>query len=147
MGSKRQFVICPSLARAREDDPAGETVSNTLKSWRELLAAPLPEAPKGGGSDSDGNSSDKSDKRTNPDLLRVDLSETTFGQIPKSSDKLIFQARPRLVTIGPRTWAESDWSKGICVYCPVHLAPGDVIACANHREQMDAVLMPWEAQP
>jgi hypothetical protein len=136
-------------------------MTSSLKSWRELLASPLPE-PLLEGQDDDfqGNAPDKSDKRTNPDLLRVDLSETAFGQIPESSDKSPVEdtqtesslevkpftpeiGRSRLVQTGPNTWKEAEWCRGLCVNCEEPLAPGDVIACTWHRAQIDALT--WES--
>lgn len=52
--------------------------------------------------------------------------------------------RPRLVQIGPTTWVEADWCKGLCCFCSEPLAPGDTIACAAHRRAIDATPMPWD---
>jgi hypothetical protein len=110
-----------------------------LRSWRELLAAPLPEAPKEGPEKNPGgNSSDKSDNRTNTDLLRVELSETVLGQIAETSDKL---PRQRLIQTGPTTWVEAEWCRALCVFCDRPAL--DVIACAEHRAKIDAIVMPW----
>lgn len=151
-------------------------MAGTLKSWRELLASPLPEAPKEGQDDvSRGNASDKCQNRTNPDSLRVELSETTIGQIPKTSDKstadlcviagctepiaegdLVYCAvhrvkaddgalwgpravRQRLEQTGPNTWQEAEWARGLCVFC--EQAAVDVIACAEHRARIDALVL------
>jgi hypothetical protein len=52
--------------------------------------------------------------------------------------------RPRLVRTGPNTWVEAEWARGLCVYCPESTAPGDIIACAEHRATIDAIVMSWE---
>ncbi len=49
--------------------------------------------------------------------------------------------RPRLVQTGPTTWVEADWCKGLCVNCEQRLAPGDVIACSEHRAAIDALVL------
>jgi hypothetical protein len=124
-------------------------MASSLKSWRELLASPLTEDPlEGQEDDFQGNAPDKSDKRTNPDLLRVDLSERPVGQIPIESDKYPpsvgnlsgFQpGLPYFKQLGPTTWVETDWSRGRCVFDGGHapVAPGDRIACVEHRRLMD----------
>lgn len=45
--------------------------------------------------------------------------------------------RQRLEQTGPNTWVEAAWARGLCVWCPAALAPGDVIACAEHRAAID----------
>lgn len=114
-----------------------------LKSWRELLASPRPDDPlEGAGDISQENAPDKSDKRTNADLLRVDLSEVSLGQIEETSDKSIELPPQRLVRTGPNTWEEAAWARALCVFCE---APAvDVIACAEHRAKLDQTVMPWE---
>lgn len=120
---------------------------SALKSWRELLATPLPEPPKEGQDDvSQEHASDKSDNRTNQDSLRVDLSETVIGQIEETSDKSPVQpsnvrsgVRSRLVRTGPNTWVLAEWSLALCVMCDELLAPGDLIACPEHRLRIEAV--------
>lgn len=51
--------------------------------------------------------------------------------------------RSRLVQVGPTTWELADWARGLCVTCPAPLAPGDKIACVEHRRLIDAEPMPW----
>lgn len=34
-----------------------------------------------------------------------------------------------------------------CCFCPRPVESGDIIACAEHRRQIDAMLMPWDRQP
>lgn len=117
----------------------------TLKSWRELLATPLTEAPLKGADDVSGeNLSDKSDKSDKSVLLREHLSETVLGQIAEVSDKLPALPRSRLVRIGPNAWKESEWARGLCVFCDDPVAGGDVLACEEHRARLDATVMPWE---
>lgn len=65
----------------------------------------------------------------------------------RRSDSGASRPRPRLVRIGPTTWVEADWCKGLCVTCEEPLAKGSVIACVEHRRQIDALLMPWESKP
>lgn len=106
-----------------------------LRTWRQRLATPLKRVEEEKPPET---SPDNRTNRTNPDLLRVSLSETVFGQTSEKPDK------PRLVRIGPNTWKEADWCRGLCVNCEEPLAPGDVIACTWHRAQIDALVMPWE---
>ena len=53
--------------------------------------------------------------------------------------------RPRLVQVGPTTWELAAWARDLCVNCDQPLAPGDTIACAEHRRLIDAEPMPWDA--
>lgn len=112
-----------------------------LKSWRELLETPLREE-------------EKTPEAATP-MIYCETPET--GGFPPSG---VSQAPPmknpcetpeklpdrpsRLVRTGENTGKEAEWARGLCVYCPEPLAPGDVIACTWHRAQMDATVMPWE---
>ncbi len=122
---------------------------STLKTWRELLASPLPETPKESVEDvSKRNASDNSDNRTNPVLLRVELSETPVGQIPERSDKSPDSVeRPRLVRTGENTWVLADWARGLCVRDDNPLAPGNVIWCEGCAVIAEMTPMPWETTP
>lgn len=44
---------------------------------------------------------------------------------------------PNFSKVGPTTWRETVWSKQRCVFCPEPLAPGDKIACEEHRKRLD----------
>lgn len=104
-----------------------------LRSWRERVATPLKRVEEEKPAE---RSPDKLTNRTNPDLLRVGLSETAVGQTPEIPDK------PRLVRTGPNTWEEAAWSRNLCVFCE---APAvDIIACAEHRTKLDQLVMPWD---
>lgn len=56
------------------------------------------------------------------------------------------EQRQRLVRTGPNTWQEAEWARELCVFCPKLLAEGDVIACAEHRAELDKIVMPWEQE-
>lgn len=111
-----------------------------LRTWRERVATPL----RGSGEEKPAEMPpDKLTNRTNPELLRVGLSETGLGQTSESSDKPRTDGQ-RLIRIGPTTWREAEWARALCVFCPEPVAPGDVIACAEHRGRLEQIVMPWE---
>lgn len=111
-------------------------MASALKSWRERLATPL-KAPE-----QESGEKESLQTTTNPqtsDFLRVGLlvgESTNLPQTPES--------RPRLVRTGLNTWVEVAWARELCVLCEEPLAPGDVIACQEHRRQMDELEMPWD---
>ncbi len=121
-----------------------------LKSWRERLATPLKareQAPE------QAESPQTKQTKQTPDFLRVGLlagESTNHQQTPVTDDVLNVRSdvrtAARLVRTGPNTWAEADWARGLCVMCPEPLMAGDVIACAEHRRQMDALEMPWDVK-
>lgn len=110
-----------------------------LRSWRERLATPL----KGPGRENqEETASTNPTNQQTPVSLRVGLLEG--GQnIPKQTPAL---PRQRLVRTGSTTWVEAEWARRLCVNCDEPTAPGDLIACAEHRRQLDAILMPWDAE-
>lgn len=112
-----------------------------LRTWRQRIATPLKRVEE---EKSPETSPDKLTNRTNPEVLRVGLSETDIGQTSEMSDKPTDLEPQRLVRIGSNTWKEAEWARGLCVFCPNELAPGDVISCAEHRARMDQLVMPWE---
>lgn len=126
-------------------------MTSSLKSWRERLATPL-KAPEQAVEEVDRPQTPQTTQT--PDSLRVSLRTEKSANRPQtpiattplnvSSD---VSSRPRLVRTGPNTWIEAKWARGLCVYCPEPLAAGDVIACAAHRRQMDALEMPWDRKP
>lgn len=111
-----------------------------MKTWRERIATPLKRVED---EKSDEKPSDKLTNRTNPDLLRVGLSDRAVGQTSVRPDKPPDLPRPRLVRIGPTTWREAEWCRSLCVMCPNPLATGDVVACVAHRPLIDAEIAKW----
>jgi hypothetical protein len=114
---------------------------SVLKSWRELLATPLPEVPKGDGEIVPGDVG-----RTQipqipqiPDSLRVDLHTDESANRPQIPPETL--PRQRLIQTGPNTWVEAEWARGLCVFCDRPSV--DVIACPEHRAKIDAIVMPW----
>jgi hypothetical protein len=113
-----------------------------LKSWRELLETPLKE--------------DEKDAGEEKSLRKCEIPET--GGFPSSGisqetpmrkpceipEKFPEPERQRLVRTGPNTWKEAEWARGLCVFCD---APAvDVIACTEHRAEIDRIVMPWESR-
>lgn len=112
-----------------------------LRSWRERLATPL----KGPAETVSVRSAPtEPTKRQNPDSLRVGSVAVALDRTPVLGDTTPVLGRPRLVRIGPSTWQEAEWARGLCVYCPAPVAPGDLIACREHRQKIDAIVMPWD---
>lgn len=100
-----------------------------LKTWRQRIATPI----KRVGEEKPAEiPSDNRTNRTNPDFLRVSLSEDVIGQTSVLPDKPPDRG-PRLLSLGGGRWAEADWARDLCVYCPNPLAPGDVVACVEHQ--------------
>lgn len=127
-------------------------MTSALKSWRERLATPLKTSDQTPG-EGDRPQTQKTTQTSNS--LRVGLrtpDSANRTQTPIDNDPLLHvrsdvRNGPRLVRTGPNTWIEAEWARGLCVMCPEPLKEGDVIACVEHRRQMDALEMPWDRQP
>lgn len=102
-----------------------------LKTWRQHIATPLKRVEEEKPAEM---SPDKLTNRTNPDFLRVGLSETGAGQTSVIPDK------PRLIRAGPSTWTEAEWAQGLCASCTNPLAPGDVVACVGHQGSLPGMV-------
>lgn len=115
-----------------------------LKSWRELLATPLPDPPTEdeGENSGDGVRAQTAQTAQTSDSLRVGLRTEESANRTQTS----WLDSPRLVRTGPNTWVEADWCKGMCVFCSEPLAEGNKTRCVEHQRQADALVMPWEVR-
>lgn len=131
-------------------------MTGRLRSFRERLAALTEEAPL---RDVEKNSAE--DVATNSkfpqtaDLLRVEFvatEATNRKQTPPPVGQRCFVAGCSGVLVDIAYCAEhrrmaddgSLWLR--CVFCQASVAPNDLIACAEHRAELDRVTMPWEGE-
>jgi hypothetical protein len=122
-----------------------------LRTWRERIATPL----KAPGDDVSEEVVRQNAKRgQNPVSPLVGIGETCTAKTPDISAKTSVEhaeipssvgnlsgfqpGLPYFEQIGPTTWVETAWARARCVFCPRPLADGDLICCADHRQQMEA---------
>ena len=77
--------------------------------------------------------------------LATPLASVAPSAAPVSSVATL--PRSRLEQIGPNTWQEAEWCRGLCVRDGNPLAEGDLIWCTSCRAQADSMRMPWDLQP
>lgn len=111
-----------------------------LRSWRELIATPLKSPVDVFGENT--ASTNQTNPQT-PDSLRVSKWTGESTNRPQTSDG-VAGGRARLEQIGPTTWVLAAWATALCVHCDEPLAAGDRTCCVEHRQQRDALVMPWE---
>jgi hypothetical protein len=126
-----------------------------LKSWRERLASPLPDAPTGSQDKNPGTEVvAKYDKKQNADLLRVDFASDSSAKSPqntlpveKEEENLSLKGSCQQSTIDNRQDPRSQipGPAGLaCLILGCRDLTVDIAFCLHHRSQADAGVL-WAA--